>query len=332
MKNLILSLADRVLQGGSITCQEAEQLIDVSDDDTMLLLAMADRIRQKFTGDAVDCCAIINGRSGRCPENCKFCAQSSFYNTGIETYPLKDINKLHEEYIGADKAGSSKFGIVTSGRAIKKGTKDFEDIKKFIEEANNKKEKVDLCVSIGLLNKEELLELQSIGLKRIHSNLQTSVNAYKKLVADTHEIHDRIETIKLAKEIGLDVCSGGIIGLGETWEDRIDMAFTLKDLNVDSIPINILTPIKGTPLGDMKLLDIDEILKTIAIYRIINKNKNIRIAAGRETRLKDFMGMAFMAGANGMLVGGYLTTKGRSLEDDVKFADDITKLWEQCID
>ena len=141
-----------------------------------------------------------------------------------------------------------------------------------------------------------------------------------------------IETIKLAKEIGLDVCSGGIIGLGETWEDRIDMAFTLKDLNVDSIPINILTPIKGTPLGDMKLLDIDEILKTIAIYRIINKNKNIRIAAGRETRLKDFMGMAFMAGANGMLVGGYLTTKGRSLEDDVKFADDITKLWEQCID
>ncbi len=315
-----------------ITKDEALELFKLKGSKLMELFSVANEIRGIYCGNDLDRCTITNAKSGLCSENCKFCAQSSFYDTGIETYPLKDTRKLHEEYLGADKAGSSKFGIVTSGRAIKKGTKDFEDIKKFIEEANNKEEKVDLCVSIGLLNKEELLELQSIGLKRIHSNLQTSVNAYKKLVADTHEIHDRIETIKLAKEIGLDVCSGGIIGLGETWEDRIDMAFTLKDLNVDSIPINILTPIKGTPLGDMKLLDIDEILKTIAIYRIINKNKNIRIAAGRETRLKDFMGMAFMAGANGMLVGGYLTTKGRSLEDDVKFADDITKLWEQCID
>jgi biotin synthase-like enzyme len=132
-----------------------------------------------------------------------------------------------------------------------------------------------------------------------------------------------------AKEIGLDVCSGGIIGLGETWQDRIEMAFTLKELGVESIPINILTPIKGTPMGNRELLAIDEILKTIAIYRIINKDKNIRIAAGREGRMKDFMGMAFMSGANGMLVGGYLTTKGRSWEDDKKFIDDMKKLWEE---
>lgn len=310
-----------------INFHEAIELTKLKGTKLMELFAVANEVREKYCGNELDACTITNAKSGLCSENCKFCAQSAHYNTGIETYDLKDKNKLMDEYDKSEEAGSSKFGVVTSGRGIKKGTKDFEDIKEFIKEATEKDKNVKLCASIGLLNKEELLELKEAGLTRIHSNLQTSVSAYKTLVADTHNIEDRIETIRLSKEIGLDVCSGGIIGLGETWQDRIEMAFTLKDLKVDTIPLNILTPIKGTPMENKETLAMDEILKTIAIYRLIHKDKGIKIAAGREGRLKDFMGLAFMSGANGMLVGGYLTTRGRSNEEDKKFVEDIKKMW-----
>lgn len=310
-----------------INFHEAIELTKLKGTKLMELFAVANEVREKYCGNELDACTITNAKSGLCSENCKFCAQSAHYNTGIETYDLKDKNKLMDEYDKSEEAGSSKFGVVTSGRGIKKGTKDFEDIKEFIKEATEKDKNVKLCASIGLLNKEELLELKEAGLTRIHSNLQTSVSAYKTLVADTHNIEDRIETIRLSKEIGLDVCSGGIIGLGETWQDRIEMAFTLKDLKVDTIPLNILTPIKGTPMENKETLAMDEILKTIAIYRLIHKDKGIKIAAGREGRLKDFMGLAFMSGANGMLVGGYLTTRGRSNEEDKKFVEDIKKIW-----
>ncbi len=310
-----------------ISFHEAIELTKLKGTKLMELFAVANEVREKYCGNELDACTITNAKSGLCSENCKFCAQSAHYNTGIETYDLKDKNKLMDEYDKSEEAGSSKFGVVTSGRGIKKGTKDFEDIKEFIKEATEKDKNVKLCASIGLLNKEELLELKEAGLTRIHSNLQTSVSAYKTLVADTHNIEDRIETIRLSKEIGLDVCSGGIIGLGETWQDRIEMAFTLKDLKVDTIPLNILTPIKGTPMENKETLAMDEILKTIAIYRLIHKDKGIKIAAGREGRLKDFMGLAFMSGANGMLVGGYLTTRGRSNEEDKKFVEDIKKMW-----
>ncbi len=310
-----------------ISFHEAIELTKLKGTKLMELFAVANEVREKYCGNELDACTITNAKSGLCSENCKFCAQSAHYNTGIETYDLKDKNKLMDEYDKSEEAGSSKFGVVTSGRGIKKGTKDFEDIKEFIKEATEKDKNVKLCASIGLLNKEELLELKEAGLTRIHSNLQTSVSAYKTLVADTHNIEDRIETIRLSKEIGLDVCSGGIIGLGETWQERIEMAFTLKDLKVDTIPLNILTPIKGTPMENKETLAMDEILKTIAIYRLIHKDKGIKIAAGREGRLKDFMGLAFMSGANGMLVGGYLTTRGRSNEEDKKFVEDIKKIW-----
>lgn len=311
-----------------ITIQEAMELTKLKGSKLMELFSVANEIREKYCGNYLDACTITNAKSGLCSENCKFCAQSAFYNTGIETYDLKNNDILLEEYENAVEIGSSKFGLVTSGRGIKKGTKDFDSIKEFIKEAKSKGKEVKLCVSIGLLDKEELLELKELGLTRIHSNLQTSINAYKSLVADTHKVEDRMETIKLAKNIGLDVCSGGIIGLGESWQDRIEMAFTLKELQVDTIPINILTPIKGTPLENKESLPMDEILKTIAIYRIIHKDKGIKIAAGREGRLKDFMGLAFMSGANGMLVGGYLTTRGRGKDEDIKFINDIKDLWK----
>ncbi len=312
-----------------ISRDEALELTKLKGAKLMELFAVANEVREMYCGNEMALCTITNARSGKCGEDCKFCAQSAHYNTNIETYDLKDDATLKDEYKKSKEYGAGKFGLVTSGRSIKKGSEEFERVKKFIEEASASGEEVDLCASIGLLSYDEIMELKKVGLNRIHNNLQTSVDSYDKIVATTHKIEDRIETIKNAVKAGVNVCSGGIIGMGESWEDRIDMAFTLKELGVDSIPLNILNPIPGTPHGDREKLSADEIIKTIAIYRLINKDKVIKIAAGRETILKDFMGMAFMSGGNGMLVGGYLTMRGRSVEEDLKFVENIKKMWEK---
>lgn len=311
-----------------ITYEEAMELTNISGSKMMELFAVANEIREKYCGNKIHTCTISNAKSGRCEEDCKFCAQSAHYNTNITSYELKDKETLLNEYARAEELGSSKFGVVTSGRSINKGTAEYSDIKEFLKTAKVSDNDVELCCSIGLLSKEELMELKEAGITRFHSNLQTSIKSYNEIVATTHGIENRLKTIKAAKEIGLDVCSGGIIGMGESWEDRIDMAYTLKELGVDGIPVNILNPIPGTPHGDREHLAMDEILKTIAIYRIIFRDKVIKIGAGREGILKDFMGMAFMSGANGMLVGGYLTVRGRSAQEDFKFIENVKKIWK----
>jgi len=311
-----------------ITHEEAMELTNIRGSKMMELFSVANEIREKYCGNKIHTCTISNAKSGRCEEDCKFCAQSAHYNTNITSYDLKDKNVLLEEYQRAEELGSSKFGLVTSGRSINKGTSEYNNIKEFLKTAKSCDKDVELCCSIGLLSKEELMELKEAGITRFHSNLQTSIKSYNNIVATTHDIQNRIETIKSAKEVGLDVCSGGIIGMGESWKDRIDMAYTLKELGVDGIPVNILNPIPGTPHGDREHLAMDEILKTIAIYRIIFRDKVIKIGAGREGILKDFMGMAFMSGANGMLVGGYLTVRGRSAEEDFKFIENIKQMWK----
>ncbi|MGB6129095.1 MAG: biotin synthase BioB [Psychrilyobacter sp.] len=311
-----------------ITYEEAIELTKVNGSKMMELFTVANEIREKYCGNKIHTCTISNAKSGRCEEDCKFCAQSAHYNTNITSYELKDKETLLDEYNRAEKLGSSKFGVVTSGRSINKGTSEYSNITEFLKIAKASDNDVELCCSIGLLSKEELTELKEAGITRFHSNLQTSIKSYNKIVATTHGIENRLKTIKAAKEIGLAVCSGGIIGMGESWEDRIDMAYTLKELGVDGIPINILNPIPGTPHGDREHLAMDEILKTIAIYRIIFKDKVIKIGAGREGILKDFMGMAFMSGANGMLVGGYLTVRGRSTKEDFTFIENVKKMWK----
>ena len=311
-----------------ITKEEALELTKLNGSKMMELFSVANEMKEKYCGNKIHTCTISNAKSGRCEEDCKFCAQSAHYNTDITGYDLKDKDVLLEEYQRSEELGSSKFGLVTSGRSINKGTEEYSKIKEFLEIAKSRNIDVEMCCSIGLLSREELLELKKAGITRFHSNLQTSIKSYNKIVATTHDIQNRIETIKSAKEVGLDVCSGGIIGMGESWEDRIEMAYTLKELGVDGIPVNILNPIPGTPHGEREHLSVDEILKTIAIYRIIFRDKVIKIAAGREGILKDFMGMAFMSGANGMLVGGYLTVKGRSTEEDFKFIENIKRMWK----
>ena len=221
-----------------------------------------------------------------------------------------------------------RFGIVAAGKKMEFETEEFNTVLKFIKEITTENSKAEICCSLGLLGEKELLELKKAGAVRYHCNIQTSPETYSLYAATTHSFNDRIKTIKNAQKVGLEICSGGIIGMGESFEDRINMAFTLKELDVDGIPLNILNPIKNTPHGEKEILSAIEVLKTIAIFRLILKNKNIKIAAGRENIFKDFMGSGFLSGANGMLTGGYLTVKGRSIEEDVNFIENIKKLWD----
>lgn len=320
MENMIMSLADKVLQGGEITRQEAEQLIAVSDDDTMLLLAMADKIRQKFTGNAVDCCAIINGRSGRCPENCKFCAQSAHYNTGVEEYSLLAENDIVAAAKKAKAAGAVRFSIVTSGRGQSKAD-DFVNICKTLTRIKAEVG-IEICASLGILTEEQAVELKKIGVTRYHSNIETAPSHFPD-ICSTHTYEDKMFTIRNAQKAGLRVCSGGIFGLNETPEQRVEMAFELKRLGIDSVPLNLLAPIQGTPFENNKELVPLEILRAYAVFRFVLPQALIRTAGGREVNLRDLQALALNGGLNGIMVGGYLTTGGRSTDDDQRMINDL---------
>ncbi len=288
------------------------------------LIARADKVRKKFAGSRVELCNILNAKSGLCAEDCKFCAQSARHKTGSQAYPLKSKAEMLEAARGAKKIGAERFDIVTSGDKL--SPEDFgvivEAIKEITEEV-----KIKTCASLGSMGNKEFSLLKEAGLSRYHHNIESSPRFFAKIVS-THTFEDRLKTIKAAKRAGLEVCSGGIIGMGETMDDRIQMALILKELKVDSVPLNILVPIPGTPLGNNTVLSCQEVIRTIAIFRIILKDKIIKIAAGRESLFKDFQALGFMAGANGMLIGGYLTIKGRSVQEDQKLVDQVEKLWQ----
>jgi len=287
------------------------------------LIARANRIRRKLAGPEIDLCNIFNAKSGMCPEDCRFCAQSSRHPTALSTYPLKTKAELIAAATCAKRMGARKFGIVTSGNTL-----TASELRRIVEAVSEIRARVDIqvCASLGELDVASLTALKKAGVSRYHHNIETSRRYFPKIVT-THTFQDRVDTIKNAKKVGLEVCSGGIIGMGESWSDRIDMALELKELDVDSVPVNVLVAIKGTPLEDLKAISAPDAIRTIAIFRIILKEKVIKIAAGRESVLKDFQSMAFMAGANGMLIGGYLTIRGRAVEDDLQMAEEIKKAW-----
>ena len=289
------------------------------------LISAADKVRREEAGRRLELCSIMNAKSGMCSEDCKFCAQSSHHKTGVSVYPLKKRNEILKAARCAKDTGAGRFGIVTSGNTLTK-----EEIRRIAEAVSEIRDNVDIkiCASLGRLDEESLALLKKAGLSRYHHNVETSPNYFPNIVT-THSFQERIETVKAAKKVGLEVCSGGIIGMGETWGDRIDMILLLKELDVDSVPLNVLVPIKGTPLEKQKELSCIDAIRTIAIFRIILRDKIIKIAAGRESILKDFQAMAFMAGADGMLIGGYLTIKGRAVEEDWKLVEEIKKLWEK---
>lgn len=288
------------------------------------LILMADKVRQEFAGPKIELCNIMNAKSGLCSEDCKFCAQASRHKTGAAVYPLKTKEEMLKQARHAKEIGAERFDIVTSGDNLSK--EELNKICEAIYEITNKLG-IEMCASLGTLNEDAFKILKQAGLSRYHHNIETSPNYFSNIVT-THTFQDRINTIKAAKKAGLQVCSGGIIGMGETLQDRIDMALCLKVLNVDSVPLNVLVPIKGTPFEARQTLSCNEVIRTIAIFRIILKDKIIKIAAGRESVLKDFQALGFMAGANGMLIGGYLTIKGREVEEDWRLVKEVEKLWQ----
>ena len=289
------------------------------------LIILANRTRAEVFGSTFELCSIINAKSGLCSEDCKFCAQSAHYNTNASNFPLQTEEMIVTAAKKAEAVGAGRFGIVTSGHSINQA-----EVAKIAQTVYKIKTKTGLkvCASLGILEKDDLFMLQQAGLSRYHHNLETS-SAFFPTICSTHRFQDRINTIQKAQQVGLEVCSGGIIGLGEDRKDRIEMALTLKELAITAVPLNILIPIKGTPLEATSQLSLVEIIKSIAIFRIILKNQIIKIVAGRETMLKDFQGLAFMAGTNGMFIGGYLTVNGRELEADQKLVRTILNTWSQ---
>jgi biotin synthase len=287
------------------------------------LLSFANKIRKNYVGSRFEVCSIINAKSGLCSEDCKFCAQSSRYSADISKYPLKDKSQILKAAQRAKEIGAERFGIVTSGRSLTE--KELDKVAEAIYAIKNSCG-IKICASLGALNKRQLKILKKAGLSRYHHNIETSPRFYPQIVT-THDFRERVRTIKAAKSVGLEVCSGGIIGMGESWQDRIDMAMLLKKLDVDSIPINLLIPIKRTPLESLNQISCVDAIRTIYIFRVILKDKIIKIAAGREIILKDFQALGFMAGANGMLIGGYLTVRGRDVAEDRKLIEEIRKIW-----
>ncbi len=316
----ILAIGQRVLDGHEITKEEAIQLIHTPDEDTMFLLAMADKIKQRFSENEVDLCAIINARSGKCPENCKFCAQSAHHDTGVEEYPFMDEDSIVAAARKAKEAGAIRFSIVTSGRNTS-NPNEFEQILQVLTRIREEVG-VEICCSLGLLTYEQALRLKEVGVTRYHSNIETAPSHFPS-ICSTHSYEDKMSTIENAQKAGIRVCSGGILGLNETLEQRVEMAFELKRLHVDSVPLNILNPIPGTPFENNEALHPLDILRTFAVFRFILPTALIRTAGGREVNLRDLQAYALSGGLNGIMVGGYLTTGGRSPLDDLQMIDDL---------
>lgn len=297
----MLNLAKEIIDGRRI--KREDDLSVFLTCDLKELCEGADQIRAHFKGDKVDLCSIINGRSGKCPENCKFCAQSAHNHTDCEVYDFLPEEKILEACKANEKEGVDRFSIVTAGRAL-----TGEEFEKAIHayETMNRECKIDLCASMGFLNEEKLHRLHEAGVKSYHHNIETSKRNFPN-ICTTHTYEEKIETLKKVKAEGMSVCSGGIIGMGETWEDRLDMAVSLAEVGVDSIPINALMPIPGTPLEHNEPLSEDDILRTIAFFRFINPESNIRLAAGRALLTEDGK-LAFQSGASATITGNMLTT------------------------
>nr|HDN00140.1 biotin synthase BioB [Deltaproteobacteria bacterium] len=290
------------------------------------LMALALDAKLRDRGDRFSLCTIMNVKSGRCSEDCAFCAQSSRYRTGSPVFPIKSTDEILKAATKARDAGAARFSLVTSGRGL--SMSEVDDLAVRIEQIRTYVG-ISVCASFGILDSAALATLKSAGLSRYHHNIETSEAFFPKVIS-THSFKDRISTIHKAKEIGLDVCSGGIIGIGESAEDRISMALTLAGLEVDSIPLNILIPVPGTPLASQAAMTVEEILRSIAMFRLIFPDKAIRIAGGRESALMDFQGLAFWAGADAMLIGGYLTVAGRPVDVDLRLVGEVKRLWRGC--
>lgn len=324
MQPRIAQLAQRILSGEQIGRAEAAELTTVAGDDLYDLFYWANKIRIHFVGRDVKFCAIVAAKVGGCSEDCTFCAQSAHHDG-----PAKEQSQLTNEQIldsaaHAAEVGADSFGIVNSGRAPTRH--ELEDWLKPIMMKIARDGKTRACATLGALTPETARFLYDCGIRRINHNLETSERHYPRIVS-THPYSERIQTLKTAKAAGLSLCSGGIFGMGETWDDRLDMIFTLREIGVDVMPINFLNAIHGTPLAGMKQLPAMECLRIISVCRFVLPEKELKVAGGREVCLRDLQSWIFFAGADSTMIGNYLTTYGRTPALDHQMVHDLGLNW-----
>lgn len=321
MFNRIIELAKKVLDGQEISFEEAMELARAEGADIQVLAAMAAKIREKFAGDKVDLCSIISVKTGRCSEDCAFCAQSAHHHTNITPVEMLNEEEIIAKAKAMEAAGAHHFDLVTAGLGMDENDPLFLKILDIYRRLRQETS-LQLCACLGTLSEKAAQMLREAGVTRYNHNLETARSFFPQIVT-THTYEERIATIKNVKKAGMEVCCGGIIGMGESMAQRIEFAFTLKELDVDAIPINVLNPIKGTKLEGRPLMSPLEVIKTFAIFRFILPTKNIRYAGGREVNLRDMQALGLMAGLNGMLIGHYLTTQGREVETDLQMIKDL---------
>lgn len=307
----INEIKEKVKNGYEITRDEA---IEIYKSDYEELTEAADELRKHFCGNDFDICTIINAKSGKCSENCKFCAQSAHYNTHVKEYDLLDKETIVNDALDKYKRGIPRYSMVASGKSLT--DEDINNICYITREIYEKAPGIRVCLSGGLISEEGFEKLKDAGIKRVHNNLESSRNYFKE-ICTTHTYDQKINTIKAAQEAGMEICSGGLIGLGESFEDRIDMAMELRELGVKSVPVNLLNPIKNTPLENMEKLSMEEVNRTCATFRFILKDAFIRLAGGRSL-MEEYGKSAFKSGANATISGVLLTTEGPSIEDDME--------------
>lgn len=305
-------LADKIIDGYEITKEEALELYDAPLDE---LKESASKITSHFFKEAIELCCISNGKCGKCSENCKFCSQSRYYNTEIQQSVLKSVDEFFKEAQANDRRGVHRFSIVTAGVRLSKA--ELKTIAQAYKKITSEL-KISCCGSLGLLDYADFVMLKESGLKRYHNNLETSPNFFKE-ICTTHTMKQKEDTIALAKKAGLEICSGCILGMGESVEDRVDIALELRKLQVDSTPINILNPIKGTPLENRPTVHPDEVRRTIALFRHVLPKTVLRLAGGRLIIQKYFTDL-YKYGINAEITGDMLTTAGLTVADDISAA------------
>ncbi len=322
--NVTSELKNRVLSGELLNRESILTLCQAPLDE---LCSAADEIRAHFCGNGFDLCTIVNGKSGRCSEDCKYCAQSAHYQTHVEEYSLLGTDEIVRQAKHHAEQGVLRYSIVTSGRKL--GDADISQVCESIR-AIKASTDIEVCVSFGLLDEAAFRKVKAAGASRVHCNLESS-RSYFPTVCTTHTYDEKIETLQAARRAGLSICSGGIMGLGESMEDRIDMALTLQELGVKSIPINFLNPIPGTPFADNAPLSDEEKRRIVAIYRFILPNTSIRLAGGRGLIVDKGEG-CFRSGANAAISGDMLTTAGITVETDLQLLDRLgyqARLWNE---
>lgn len=315
---MLAEIKNKILSGGQITFAEALQLTQLPNKQLFNLFNTARQVREHFRGNSIEFCSIINAKSGHCSENCNFCAQSIHFPTKIKTYPLLTPQKILAKAREAEAKGVQRFSLVTSG--LKPTPSDFLHILKIFR-ILKEETKLALCASLGLINEAQAVQLATTGVSTYHHNLESSENFFPQ-ICTTHTYKARLDTILAAQKANLRVCAGGLLGLGETWNDRLQLAFKLRELQVASLPLNILQPIKGTPLANIKPPQPLEILKAIALFRLILPQCELRLCGGRQA-LHSLQPLAFLAGVNALLVGNYLTTTGKKINDDQQTLKDL---------